>query len=86
MTRNDKIRMVEEIQVYADEVLKDVDRQQVPVSVQIEALRPKMQEMAEKYGIELTDVFIMYMDGISEIQAEKEQEFQKKIKEKEDND
>lgn len=81
MTRNDKKRMIEEIQSYADEVLKDVDRQQVPISVQIDMLRPKMEAMSEKYGIDLTEVFILYMDGISEIQAAKEEEFQKKMNE-----
>lgn len=85
MTRNDKIRMVEEIQSYADEVLKDVDKEKVQISVQIEMLRPKMEEMAKKYNIDVTDVFVMYMDGISEVQAEKEREFQKKINETEDN-
>lgn len=83
MTRNDKIRMVEEIQVYADEVLKDVDREKVQISVQIDMLRPKMEEMSKKYNIDITDVFIMYMDGISEVQAEKEQEFQKKLNDSE---
>lgn len=85
MTRNDKKRMIEEIQAYADEVLKDVDKEQVPISAQIDTLRPKMEEMAGKYQVDLTDVFILYMDGISEIQAEKEREFQKKINETEDN-
>lgn len=79
MTRNDKKRMVDEIQEYADVVLKDINKEQVPVSIQIDMLKPKMQEMSEKYGIEMTDVFIMYMDGISEIQARKEEEFQQKI-------
>ena len=84
MTRNDKKRMIEEIQIYADEVLKDVDREKVQISVQIEMLRPKMEEMAKKYNLDMTDVFILYMDGISEVQAEKEREFQKKINETED--
>lgn len=79
MTRNDKKRMIDEIQDYADIVLKDVDKEQVPVSMQIEMLKPKMQEMSEKYNIELTDVFVIYMDGISEIQAEKEAQFQQKV-------
>ena len=79
MTRNDKKRMVDEIQEYADVVLKDINKEQVPVSIQIDMLKPKMQEMAEKYSIEMTDVFIMYMDAISEIQARKEEEFQQKI-------
>lgn len=81
MTRNDKKRMIDEIQDYADEVLKDVDKEQVPVSIQIDMLKPKMQELAKKYEIELTDVFIMYMDGISELQAQKEAEFQQKMQE-----
>lgn len=84
MTRNDKKRIVEEIQEYADVVLKNVEKTEVPISAQIETLRPKMEEVAEKYGIPVTDVFVLYMDGISEIQAEKEREFQKKINDIED--
>ena len=80
MTRNDKKRMIEEIQEYADEVLRDVDKEKTQISVQLERLRPKMEEMAVKYQLDLSDVFIMYMDGISEIQAEKEKDFQEKIK------
>lgn len=86
MTRNDKKRMVEEIREYADEVLVEVDETKTQISVQIEMLRPKMEEMAEKYQIDVTEVFIMYMDGISEIQAEQEREFQEKLKEDSENE
>lgn len=81
MTRNDKKRMVDAIQDYADVVLKDVDKTQVPVSVHLEMLKPKMGEIAQQYGIALSDVFIMYMDEISMLQAEKEAKFQQEINE-----
>ena len=81
MTRNDKLRMVDAIQDYADTVLKGVDKEQVPVSMQIEMLRPKMQEMAQTYGIELTEVFVIYMDEISKAQAQKEAQSQQEMEE-----
>ena len=79
MTGNDKKRMIDEIQDYADVVLKDVDKEQVPVSIQIEMLKPKMQELSEKYAVDIADVFVIYMDGISQIQAQKESEFRQKM-------
>ncbi|MCI8372973.1 MAG: hypothetical protein HFI75_11385 [Lachnospiraceae bacterium] len=80
MTKNDKKRVIEEIQDFADTVLKNVDREQVPISIQLDLLRPKMEELATAYQMDISDIFILYMDGISEIQAEKEKDFQEKLK------
>lgn len=66
----------ERISAYAEEVLKDIDPQKTQVSVQLDALRPVMAEIAEEKGMGLEDVFILYMDLASEAAVEAEAKFQ----------
>lgn len=54
------------INKYAEEVLGDVDPQKVPVSTQLEKLRPIMEEIAQEKNMTLEDFFILYMDLQSE--------------------
>lgn len=70
MTRNEKIKIAERINQYADEVLKKVDRQAVPISIQLDLLKPVMEEIAAEYGKTVGDIFVLYMDINSELQAE----------------
>ena len=56
----------ERISSYAEEVLKDIDPQKTQVSVQLDALRPVMEEIAKEKGMSLEDIFILYMDLASE--------------------
>ena len=70
MTRNEKIKITERINHYADEVLKKVDRQAVPISIQLDLLKPVMEQSAQEYGKTVSDVFVLYMDINSELQAE----------------
>ena len=51
---------------YAENVLGEIDPQKVQVSVQLEKLRPIMEEIAKEKGMSLEDVFILYMDLQSE--------------------
>ncbi len=44
MTRNEKIKIAERINLYADEKLKNVDKQVVPISIQLDLLKPIMEE------------------------------------------
>lgn len=66
----------ERISIYAEEVLKDIDPQKTQVSVQLDALRPVMEEIAKEKSMSLEDVFILYMDLASEAGVEAEAKFQ----------
>ena len=59
-------KMLERINQYADDVLGEIDPQKVQVSVQLEKLKPIMEEMAAEQGISLEEMFILYMDIASE--------------------
>lgn len=68
------------INKYSEQVLGDIDPQKVPVSAQLEKLRPIMQEIADEKGMSLTDVFILYMDIQSEATCATEAKFQDDLK------
>lgn len=70
MTRNEKIKITERINTFADSVLKDVDRKNTPISMQLESLKPVMEEIAGEYGKTVSDIFILYMDTNTELSAE----------------
>lgn len=59
-------RILERINSYAESVLGEIDPQKVPVSVQLEKLKPVMEEIAAEKAMKLEDVFILYMDLQSE--------------------
>ena len=65
MTEEERV-ILKRINDYAEKVLGDSDPQKVQVSLQLEKLRPIMQEIADEKGLSLTDVFILYMDIQSE--------------------
>lgn len=58
--------LLERINAFAENVLGDIDPQKVQVSVQLEKLKPVMEEIAKEKGMSLEDVFILYMDLQSE--------------------
>lgn len=65
MTDENK-ELLARINAYAENVLGDIDPQKVPVSVQLEKLKPVMEEIAKEKGMSLEDMFILYMDLQSE--------------------
>ena len=65
MTEENKA-LLERINAYAENVLGDIDPQKVQVSVQLEKLKPVMEEIAKEKGMSLEEVFILYMDLQSE--------------------
>lgn len=67
MTRNEKIKITERINRYADEHMKDIDRKAVPISIQLDLLKPVMEEIATEYNKSVSDIFILYMDTNSEL-------------------
>lgn len=59
-------KLLARINAYAEDVLGEIDPQKVPVSAQLEKLKPIMEEIAKEKGISLEDMFILYMDIQSE--------------------
>lgn len=78
--------LLNRINAYAENVLGDIDPQKVPVSVQLEKLKPIMEEIAVEKGMELTDLFILYMDLQSEAACRTEQKLQEDLRDLNDGD
>lgn len=70
-------KILERINSYSESVLGEIDPQKVPVSMQLEKLKPIMLEIADEKGMKLEDVFILYMD----LQTEATVNSQKKLTE-----
>lgn len=58
--------ILKRINDYSEKVLGDIDPQKVPVSAQLDKLRPILSEIADEKNMSLEDVFILYMDIQSE--------------------
>lgn len=65
------------INAYAEDVLGETDPQKVPVSAQLEKLKPVMEEIAAEKKMSLEELFILYMD----LQSEASCASQKKLEE-----
>lgn len=72
-------KFLKRIQLYAEDVLGDIDPQKVPVSTQLEKLKPIMDIIAKEENMALQEVFIKYMDLASEFAVSNEKEFQSKL-------
>ena len=72
--------LLKRINKYAEEVLGDIDPQKVPVSMQLEKLKPVMETIAKEKGMSLEDVFILYMDIQSEATVATNQKLQDQLK------
>ena len=70
-------KILERINAYAENTLGEIDPQKVQVSVQLEQLKPVMEEIAAEKGISLEDMFILYMD----LQSEASRATNQKLKE-----
>lgn len=73
-------KILNRINSYSEKVLGDIDPQKVPVSMQLEKLKPIMEEIAAEKNMSLTDVFILYMDIQSEASCLSEQKLQDELK------
>ena len=71
----------ERINAFAEVALKDIDPQKTQVSVQLDALRPVLEEISREKGISLEDMFILNMDLASEAGVEAEAKFQEEMNE-----
>lgn len=86
ITMTDKERnFLDRINKYAEEVLGDIDPQKTQISVQLEKLKPIMEELSLEEKIPVEDVFIKYMDLASTFSVQNEHTFQVELKENGDN-
>lgn len=67
--------ILERINAYSEEVLKDIDPQKTQVSIQLEKLKPIMQEIADEMNVPIEDIFIKYMDLASMQKVQMEDKF-----------
>lgn len=67
------------IHAYSDQVMGDIDPQKVQVSVQLDKLRPIMEEIATELNMSLADVFILYMDLQSEATCQSDQKLRESL-------
>lgn len=65
MTEQNK-KILNRINAYAEKVMGEIDPQKVPVSAQLDKLRPILEEIAAEQNLSLEDMFILYMDIQSE--------------------
>ena len=82
MTSEDR-EFLNQIYKFIDENLQDMDPdpQKTPVSEQIQALRPILQELAMKYKMPVEDAFIRYMDLASEAAVERDRQYRAQFEE-----
>lgn len=73
-------QLLNRINAYAENVLGEIDPQKVQVSQQLEKLKPIMEEIAAEKNMELTDLFILYMDLQSEASCLTEQKLRDDLK------
>ncbi len=79
-------KILERINAYAEEVMGDIDPQKVQVSVQLDKLRPIMEELAAEKNMSLEDFFILYMDLASEASCLSDQKLRDQLKDLNDGD
>lgn len=78
MTEGDK-EILRRINTYAEKALNGMDPQKVPVSVQLDRLRPIMEEISSEKNMSLEDFFILYMDLQSEASCMAERKLQEQL-------
>lgn len=72
--------VLKRINDYAEKVMGDIDPQKVPVSAQLDKLRPILQEIAAEKSMSLEDMFILYMDIQSEAACATEAKLQEELR------
>lgn len=72
-------QLLARINSYAESVLGDIDPQKVQVSLQLDKLKPIMEEIAKERGVSLEDIFILYMDLQTEASVASEQKLRSEL-------
>ena len=60
-------KLLERINGYAESALGEIDPQKVPVSLQLEKLKPVMEEIAAEKGMSIEDIFEKLKDSLRDI-------------------
>ena len=68
------------IGLVADRVLGDIEPQKVKIGAQLAAIRPEMERLAALHHMDITDLFVLYMDRCSEIFALQEADLQEVLR------
>lgn len=79
MTQEDQV-MLDKINDYANDVLADIDPQKTRISIQLEKLKPVMEEIAKEKNMSVEDIFIKYMDLASEVSLKKDADFKEEFR------
>ncbi|MBQ2800839.1 MAG: hypothetical protein IJF03_05575 [Lachnospiraceae bacterium] len=79
LTAQDKKAILNRVNVYADTVLPERDPSKVPIRVQLDALKPEMEKLAEEFNVSVEDIFIAYMDMNTETVAEADAKVQEQL-------
>lgn len=74
-------KFLKRINDYSEQVLGDIDPQKTQISVQLEKLKPIMDEIAHEENTSVEDVFIRYMDLASTFALQNELNFQTDLNE-----
>ena len=77
---NEQREILDRINAYAEDVLGDIDPQKVKISIQLDKIRPVMEEIAKEKNMPLEELFILYMDLATEAAVENEKKLQNDIK------
>lgn len=72
-------QLLARINSYAETVLGDIDPQKVQVSLQLDKLKPVMEEIAKERNVSLEDIFILYMDLQTEASVASEQKLRSEL-------
>ena len=67
MTDEIKLEITQKMNDYADIVLKEIDKEKVPISRQLDALKPEMERLSKSYHLDINDIFVIYMDSSATI-------------------
>ncbi len=79
LTAQNKKTILDRVNVYADTVLPERDPSKVPIRVQLDALKPEMEKLAEEFNVSVEDIFIAYMDMNTETVAEADAKVQAQL-------
>lgn len=79
LTAQEKKTILDRVNVYADTVLAERDPSKVPIRVQLDALKPEMEKLAEEFHVSVEDIFITYMDMNTQTVAEADAKIQSQL-------
>lgn len=58
----DEKKILDRINAYAKKAFADIDPKKTKISVQLDLLKPIMQEIADERSQSIEDIFVLYMD------------------------